>query len=150
MSSDEFKSNYPYLYDPDLSGESVIKSDLEYISHNWQDLSFDPWEESFAYGHFFNIVAMREALAIGIELARKLDDTLAADWYEIHLDEMSTYLQEFWSPEGGYIKSTLGHERGVEWKTKNLDTAVIIASLLRNSTNSDDISSLGYLLKSQS
>jgi glucoamylase len=142
MSPDEFKLAYPYLYDPSLSSDSVIKSDLEYISHHWQDLSFDPWEESYAYGHYFNIIAMREALAVGIELSQKLDDPGAADWYQIHLDEMSNYLQEFWSPEEGFIKSTLDHQRGVEWKTKNLDTAVMIATLLANATTPKDISSL--------
>ena len=143
MSAEDFKSTYPYLYDPNLSGNSVIKADLEYISHYWHELSFDPWEESYAYGHFFNLVAMREALVAGIALSRKLDDPLAADWYQTHVDEMNNHLQEFWSTEDRFIKSTLGHERGVEWKTKNLDTAVITASLLANSTPSGDISSLG-------
>ena len=32
---------------------------------------FDPWEESFAYAHFFNTIAFREALSLGAQLARR-------------------------------------------------------------------------------
>jgi glucoamylase len=123
---------------------SVIKSDLEYISGHWSDLSFDPWEESFAWGHFFNLVAMREGLKYGIQLARRLDDFGAVKWYLSQYDRIQDHLQTFWSVEDGYIKSSIGHVGGVPWKKKNLDSAILIAVLLANSSVSRyDITSLG-------
>lgn len=138
MSIEAFKSQYPYLYYPDLGGDSTIKSDLEYITHHWADLSFDPWEESYAFGHFFNSIAQREALTIGAKLARKLDDPGAADWYDLHVKEINNHLKLFWNQDDTYIRCTVGHEHGVEWKTNNLDTSVIIAVLFANSTSPED------------
>ena len=138
MSVEAFKSQYPYLYYPDLGGDSTIKSDLEYITHHWADLSFDPWEESYAFGHFFNSIAQREALTIGAKLARKLDDPGAADWYDLHVKEINNHLKLFWNQDDSYIRCTVGHEHGVEWKTNNLDTSVIIAVLFANSTSPED------------
>jgi glucoamylase len=138
MSVKEFNAEYSHLYESRMPADSVIKADLEYISHHWPDLSYDPWEESYAYGHLFNTMAAREALTLGAQLARKLDDGGAADWYELQLPEINEFLDEFWDPRDGWIKSSIKHERGVEWKTSNLDTAVLIAVLFSNSTDHTD------------
>jgi GH15 family glucan-1,4-alpha-glucosidase len=143
MSEEQFKEDYAFLYQAQPKQNSTIKADLEYISWHWPDRSFDPWEESFAYAHFFNTIAFREALSLGAQLARRLGDEHAADWYEIHLIEVKFLLEDFWDPKDGYIKSTYMHQGGVEWKTKNLDTAVLIAVMLANSTAKDDPFSIG-------
>ena len=45
-----------------------IKGDLEYVSHHWQQTSFDVWEEVKAH-HFDTETAQREALLEGAWLA---------------------------------------------------------------------------------
>jgi hypothetical protein len=142
MSVEEFTSKYAYLYESFLPPNSTIKADLEYISNHWTELSYDPWEESYAYGQFFNTIAFREALSIGAKLARKLGDDGAAEWYELQLTEVIEYLDDFWDPNDEYIKSSIGHQSGVEWKNKNLDTSVLIAILFANSSSKSDPYSL--------
>lgn len=137
-SVEEFKSTYAYLYEFSLPANSTIKADLEYISNHWTELSYDPWEESYAYGQFFNTIAFREALSLGARLARKLGDDGAADWYDLQLTEVKEFLHDFWDANDGYIKSSIGHQSGVEWKTKNLDTSVLIAVLFANSSTDSD------------
>jgi hypothetical protein len=143
---DQFRSEFAFLYQPYPRNNSTIKADLEYISWHWPELSFDPWEESFAYGHFFNTMAFREALTFGSKLARYLDDEAAATWYDSQLSEVKSFLEDFWDAKDRYIKSTINHKSGVEWKTKNLDTAVLIAVLFANSTVEDDPFSISNLL----
>ena len=94
-SVEEFKSTYAYLYESSLPANSTIKADLEYISNHWTELSYDPWEESYAYGQFFNTIAFREALSIGARLARKLGDDGAAEWYDLQLTEVKEYPGRF-------------------------------------------------------
>jgi GH15 family glucan-1,4-alpha-glucosidase len=138
MSAEEFVAAYPFLYTPSLPANSTIKADLEYISNHWPDFSYDPWEESGDMGHFFNLVITREALATGGKLARHLNDLGAAEWYELQLSEVTDYLERFWHEGDGYIKSSIDHQRGVEWKTKNLDSAVLISVLFANSSMDED------------
>jgi glucoamylase len=142
MSVEEFKAKYPILYESSLPATSTIKADLEYISHHWTDLSYDPWEESFADGQFFNTIAVREALSHGIILSQKLGDDGAAEWYKLQVKEVEEFLDNFWDSKDTYIKSTIGHHRGVEWKKKNLDTSVLIAVLFANSSLEHDPYSL--------
>lgn len=139
---EEFKSEYAYIYASVLPANSTIKADLEYISNHWTELSYDPWEESYAYGHFFNTIAFREALSVGAKLAKKLGDGAAAEWYELQITEVKEFLDDFWDSAHGYIKSSIGHQRGVEWKKKNLDASVLIAALFANSSAENDPYSL--------
>jgi glucoamylase len=142
-SADEFLNSYPFLYAASLPANSTIKADLEYISNHWSDYNYDPWEESYAEGHFFNIIMTREALRVGAKLARQLNDHGAADWYELQVSGMNEFAGRFWHEEDGYIKSCIRHERGVEWKIKHLDSAVLIAVLFGNSSIEDDPYSIG-------
>src|SRR5271155_853818 len=138
MSAEEFVAIFPFLYNPSLPANSTIKADLEYISNHWPDFNYDTWEESGAMGHFFNLILTKEALATGGRLARHLNDPVAAQWYELQLPEVTEYLERFWYEKDGYIKSSIDHQRGVEWKTKNLDSAVLISVLFANSSRDED------------
>jgi glucoamylase len=138
MSVEEFKSEYSFLYASILPSNSTIKNDLEYVSNHWSEYSYDPWEETYGSGQFFNTIAFREALSAGAKLADKLDDKSAAEWYRLQLSEVDELLESFWDPEVGYIKSTVGHSGGVEWKIKHLDSSVLIAVLFANSTDAND------------
>ena len=135
ISVQEFKRDYSLLYEAGMAANSTIKADLEYTSHHWNDRSYDLWEEAYASGQFFNTMAFREALTLGAQLARKLDDAEAAELYELQLSEINEFLHNFWDAKDGWIKSTIKHERGVEWKIKHLDASVLIAVMFSNSTD---------------
>ena len=135
ISVEEFNTDHSLLYASGMAANSTIKADLDYISHHWNDRSYDLWEEAYASGQFFNTMAFREALTLGAQLARKLDDAEAAELYELQLSEINKFLHNFWDAKDGWIKSSIKHERGVEWKIKHLDASVLIAVMFSNSTD---------------
>lgn len=116
------------LYSANFQAESVIKKDLEYVSHHWRDPSFDLWEEVKG-DHFYTRMVQRKALIQGAKLAETLGDPDAAAWYRRQADEITTSIQHFWSPENGYILATINRTEGQPQKTSHLDIAVILGLL---------------------
>lgn len=104
---------------------SVIKTDLEFVAHNWQAPCFDLWEELHGT-HFFTRMQQRVALAEGASLARTLGDGGAADFYAEQAAAIEAAMDAFWNPDANYLVSTLPAPGG--FKPENLDTAVLIAS----------------------
>ena len=115
------------LYDSRIPTESVIKADLEFVSHHWRDRSFDLWEEVRG-NHFYTRAVQRRALREGAALARELGDPGAADWYGVQADSISVELEHHWSPARGYMLETLDGEGHLE-KTSGLDVGVILGAL---------------------
>lgn len=116
-----------------LPNNSLVKSDLEFIAHHWQDLNFDLWEEVYG-SHFYTLMAQRKALASGIQTANLFLDFGAAQFYSQKLQEINKELEKFWNPEVNFIYATLQTDN----KNKShLDSAVILAVLhsgLKNSS----------------
>lgn len=107
-----------------------IKADLEYVSHHWQDSSFDVWEEQNAH-HFDTAVAQRTAMLEGAWFARQMNDPGAADWYQQQADALDAEIAKHWDPQKGYIQSAVGYVGGLNTKTSDLDSAVILAAIHR-------------------
>ncbi|KAA8895926.1 glucoamylase I precursor [Sphaerosporella brunnea] len=99
-----------YLYDGQLPSNSVIKNDLEYVSHYWTTNGFDLWEEVSGQ-HFFNYMVQQRALTEGAELATRLGDTGAATYYNQQAAAIKAALPNFWSSSYGYLISTIGTSR---------------------------------------
>jgi glucoamylase len=97
------------LYIADISKHSVIKSDLEFIAHNWQPDSFDLWEETKG-SHFFTKMVQRRALKDGAALASKLGDTGAAKYYEEQATALEALIEQFW--DGSVIRATMPGSAG--------------------------------------
>lgn len=116
------------LYDSRLPTHSVIKTDLEYISHHAFEKSFDVWEEVKG-DHFFTRMVIRRALVEGAKLARTLSDPGAADWYEERAQIMSREIESHWDAQEQVIQPTLGQTEGADYKTSGIDTAVILGVL---------------------
>jgi glucoamylase len=116
------------MYDAKLPATSPIKMDLEYVSHHWKDPSYDIWEETKGT-HFYTLMVERRALLEGSTLANKLGDHGAADWYFKQGKEIETELQEFWDPKQGFIVATINRVGGVDYKSSNIDTAVVLGLL---------------------
>lgn len=115
------------LYDSDLPSYSLIKNDLEYVSHHWMEPSFDLWEEIFG-DHFYTRMVQRRALLDGAALADHLGDPGAADWYRIQARLLEREILRHWDAEAGQIQTTL-KARNSKGKTSNLDVAVILGVL---------------------
>ncbi|TGZ81816.1 putative glucoamylase [Ascodesmis nigricans] len=95
------------LYDGKLPTESVIKADLEYVSHNWEITNgFDLWEEITGL-HFFTMMVQHRALIEGAELADRLNDPGAAEYYRRQAAAIKARLPQFWDAQKGYLVGTL-------------------------------------------
>jgi glucoamylase len=116
------------LYQNTLPSSSVIKRDLEYVSHNWQNTCFDPWEE-VSGNHFYTRMVQRRALREGAALANRLNDPGAANWYNQQAAAIEAALNNHWDATKGYLVATLNRDGGLDYKTSNLDTAVVLAVL---------------------
>lgn len=115
-----------YLYKNSLPADSVIKADLEYVSHNWQQDSVDLWEEVRGL-HFFTMIVQLRAMLEGTRFAMRMSDPEAAEWYQKQAAAMHTKLDDFWSQGQGWIVSTLG--RDPSSPRGGLDCGTILGSL---------------------
>jgi glucoamylase len=116
-----------YLYKPDLS-PSPIKTDLEYVSHHWQETNFDIWEEVKGH-HFYTRLVQYKAMKDGAKLATQMNDPGAADWYNKQANAIEKTLGDFWDAKRNHILTTIGRDGGLDYKTSNIDNQVILASL---------------------
>ncbi len=114
------------LYSLKNPEKSVIKKDLEYVSHNWRNADFDLWEEVKGT-HFYTRMAQRSALYLGADLAIEMGDKFAAEWYLMQAKKINVELDRHWSAEKGYILATINWVDGLSYKHSNLDSSVILA-----------------------
>lgn len=115
------------LYDCGMPSYSLIKNDLEYVSHHWMEPSFDLWEEIYG-DHFYTRMVQRRSLLDGAALADHLGDPGAADWYRRQARLLESALVQHWDAEAGFIQATL-HPRNAKGKVSNLDVAVVLGVL---------------------
>ena len=121
------------LYKSDLNGGSVIKSDLEYVAHHWNDNGFDLWEEVNGK-HFFTLAVSRRALIDGAKFATSLNDAGAATYYNQQAASIKTALQSFWDGSKITAYQGVGGRSGIDcavllgalrgWDTSDMTTAV--------------------------
>ena len=129
------------IYTSILPTQSVAKLDLEFIAHHWQEPSFDLWEEIFGY-HFYTLLAQRQAMASGQQVASSLQDPGAAQFYREQYELMTNQLQKFWDSERGFLVVTRGINVGFTFAKRSinkmgLDSAVILAVLHSGSNDGD-------------
>ncbi|KAI4646875.1 hypothetical protein J4E93_005099 [Alternaria ventricosa] len=111
----------PY-YAVEMPPRSVIKADLEYVSHFWNQSSFDLWEEVEGL-HFFNLMVSARSLREGTDLARTFGDMGAAAWYEEQAGYIEAFLGKFWDAQKGHLVETLSSQRS------GLDCGLLLGSL---------------------
>lgn len=120
------------LYKTELPARSVIKRDLEYVSHHWREPCFDLWEEVKG-DHFYTRMVQRRAMIEGADLADQVGDFGAAKWYRLQARDIERDMLSFWDVDKGYFVATKNRLEGVSYKNSGLDIAVILA-LLHGST----------------
>ncbi|KAI9789153.1 MAG: Glucoamylase, intracellular sporulation-specific [Candelina submexicana] len=116
------KGWYSDLYEPSMPADSVIKADLEYVSHYWRDAGFDLWEEMRGL-HFFTAMVQKRALTEGAEIAGAFGDVGAQEWYKKQANAMERFVEGFWSKEEGHLVATLDTRRS------GLDCGVVLGAL---------------------
>ncbi len=113
------------LYDCEYPTHSVIKKDLEYISNNFNNESFDLWEEIKGY-HFYTLMVQMKALEKGYKLAYKLDDYGAYEWYKLNYEKIKYNLSFFYNDNR--IISSYKNLENYEILRKD-DSSIILAYL---------------------
>ncbi|KAI8942689.1 hypothetical protein NX059_000738 [Plenodomus lindquistii] len=121
-SSEKSKEFYGQFYTAEMPPRSVIKADLEYVSHYWNESSFDLWEEVEGL-HFFNLMVSARSLREGSKLARTFSDNGAAEWYEEQASYIESLLRKFWNAQKGHLVETLWSKRS------GLDCGLLLGSL---------------------
>lgn len=119
---DTKNSFYKLMYEADMPARSVIKADLEYVSHFWNETGFDLWEEVDGM-HFFTAMVQLRALREGTDIARAFGDPKAADWYEEQAGYLERFVRRFWNKNKGHLVETLWSRRS------GLDCALLLGSL---------------------
>ncbi|KAJ2554332.1 hypothetical protein EV175_002620 [Coemansia sp. RSA 1933] len=122
--------NISIYYDSKLPTASIIKTDLEYVAANWDADSnnCDIWEEVRG-DHFYTRMIQRRALIEGSQFAAQLDDPGAADWYNLQAGYISGNMSAFWDGNLNYIQTTINRSGGLDYKSSNLDSQVLLATL---------------------
>ncbi|KAJ1565144.1 Glucoamylase, intracellular sporulation-specific [Nowakowskiella sp. JEL0078] len=117
------------LYHPSLPANSVIKADLEYISHNWETYSFELWEEVSALSHFYTLSMQLVALQLGTDFALMLNDPGAAKFYNEVAQKIGKVLwKKHLNPNSKYIQASVDVNGGFPKKYSNLDVSVLLAA----------------------
>lgn len=110
------------FYQASMPLNSVIKADLEYVSHYWNETSFDLWEEVEGM-HFFTLMVSARSLREGSDFARSFGDIGAAEWYEEQAHHAGKLLTKFWNSKKGHLVETLWSKRS------GLDCGLLLGSL---------------------
>lgn len=108
------------LYHP--SKDSLIKSNLEYISQHLTEPSFSAWEEVRG-SHFFRSCVQRRALYEGAELANEFGDSSAGRYYIEQAKFLETYMMRHWIEETGYYHEAISES---DARGSGLDITVIM------------------------
>jgi glucoamylase len=109
----------------------VIKADLEYVAHHWQDPSVDLWEEVKGE-HFFTLMVQRRALVQGAALADRLGDSGAASFYRLQVSLMENTISNHWDAQNQVIHATYNWDTAstvTKYKGEILDVAIVLGAL---------------------
>ncbi len=117
-----------HMYAPQMPAYTVMKTDLEYISHRWQEPSYDAWEELHGQ-HFFHRLMQRRALLDGAQIAELMEDLGAAGFYRFQAAAIEPEINQHYNENKGYIVATLFPSGGIQYKSLHLDSVVILGAL---------------------
>lgn len=123
-----------HLYGGLFPAQGVVKKDLEYVAHHCGNTDFDPWEEVRGH-HFYNRMVQRKALVVGAQLAEKIGDQGAADFYRTQAVFLEDQILRHWDQHRKYFVVTIDRDGGADYKHSGIDAATILAI---NHVGSDD------------
>ncbi|KAF8345397.1 glucoamylase [Amanita rubescens] len=86
----------------------VIQRDLEYVVENWEEPTFDLWEEVYSLS-FFTTAVQHRSLRDGADLADHLEQS--SESYKAQAENLLRFLQSYWNSAAGYINANTGGGR---------------------------------------
>ncbi len=125
------------LYDSKVPTGSVIKTDLEFVAHNWRAINCDIWEEVEGE-HFYNKLVTRRALVEGAALANRLGDPGAASFYLMQAQALEPSILAHWDEGKGVFVPTINWKGGIWYKDSGLDSQVVLGVLHSEAMNFSD------------
>ncbi|PIL22798.1 hypothetical protein GSI_15493 [Ganoderma sinense ZZ0214-1] len=87
-----------------------IKLDLDYVQNNWNQSTFDLWEEINS-SSFFTTAVQHRALREGAAFAKTVGQPSVASGYTTQADNLLCFLQSYWNSDAGYVTSNTGGGR---------------------------------------
>ncbi|KAI0771239.1 glucoamylase [Trametes elegans] len=88
----------------------VIKLDLDYVAGNWNQSTFDLWEEVNS-ASFFTTAVQHRALREGSAFASRIGQNSVVAGYNSQADNLLCFLQSYWNPTGNYVTANTGGGR---------------------------------------
>ncbi|KAI0373730.1 glucoamylase [Pilatotrama ljubarskyi] len=88
----------------------IIKLDLDYVTNNWNQSTFDLWEEINS-SSFFTTAVQHRALREGATFANRIGQTSVVSGYTTQANNLLCFLQSYWNPNGGYVTANTGGGR---------------------------------------
>ncbi|KAH0831981.1 glycoside hydrolase family 15 protein [Lanmaoa asiatica] len=100
----------------------LIQLDLDYVANNWNQSTFDLWEELDS-SSFFTSAVQHRALRQGAALATAVGQTSSASQYTTQADNILCFLQSYWTPSPGFMTANTGGGRS------GVDANTVLASI---------------------
>nr|BAL43555.1 glycoside hydrolase family 15 protein [Tricholoma matsutake]BAW34499.1 glycoside hydrolase family 15 protein [Tricholoma matsutake] len=94
----------------------VIKLDLDYVASNWNQTTFDLWEE-ISSSSFFTTAVQHRSLRQGAALATALGQSSIVPGYATQADNLLCFLQSYWNSAGYMTANTGGGRSGKDANT---------------------------------
>ncbi len=116
-----------HLYDGKFPSKSVVKVDLEFVAQRWKETCFDIWEEVKGR-HLYTRLAQWRSLVQGAELADRLEDGGAAEYYRKEAAALEKELGRHWDATKGHLIPTVDRDGGIGYKN-SVDASTILAAL---------------------
>ncbi|TFY50912.1 hypothetical protein EVJ58_g10834 [Rhodofomes roseus] len=88
----------------------IIELDLNYVADNWNQSTFDLWEEVES-SSFFTTAVQHRSLREGIIFANLIGETSDVSNWETQADSLLCFLQSYWNPTDSYITANTGAGR---------------------------------------
>ncbi|KAL0577741.1 glycoside hydrolase 15 protein [Marasmius crinis-equi] len=94
----------------------IIQRDLDYVASNWNQTTFDLWEE-VSSSSFFTTAVQHRSLRQGAALATKIGQTSVVQGYNTQAANLLCFLQTYWNNQGYITANTGGGRSGKDANT---------------------------------
>lgn len=94
----------------------IIKLDLDYVAENWNQTTFDLWEE-VSSSSFFTTAVQHRSLRQGITLADAIGQSSSVSGYATQAGNLLCFLQSYWNNAGYMTANTGGGRSGKDANT---------------------------------
>ncbi|EJD01169.1 glucoamylase [Fomitiporia mediterranea MF3/22] len=88
----------------------ILQLDLDYVAQDWNQTTFDLWEEVDSTS-FFTAAVQHRSLREGATLATKIGQTSVVSGYTTQAENILCFMQSFWNAGGNFMTANTGGGR---------------------------------------